>query len=194
MRSIVYHQAAGGCTLARDEIQGRFAALDDIKKRKNLISVLLLLIFKIHSANSTNCPFQGAAAQGTHQVLPTHGRVCLDRDLGGLVEADALAHLEIPFADFLRIGSYLFGLAIVGLYCPNTFEGIYPAAWPNEPDQALLVTRIGYESFIPNHTHPLLGEGQMQNAAFPKDEQVEQNRHCLIEAVFIGAVTEHGLG
>ena len=30
MRSIVYHQAAGRCTLARDEIQGRLAALDDI--------------------------------------------------------------------------------------------------------------------------------------------------------------------
>jgi hypothetical protein len=30
MRSIVYHQAAGGYTLARDEIQGRLAALDDI--------------------------------------------------------------------------------------------------------------------------------------------------------------------
>ena len=30
MRSIVYHQAAGKYTLARDEIQGRGAALDDI--------------------------------------------------------------------------------------------------------------------------------------------------------------------
>ena len=30
MRSIVYHQAAGKYTLARDEIQGRQAALDDI--------------------------------------------------------------------------------------------------------------------------------------------------------------------
>jgi len=30
MRSIVYHQAAGRYTLARDEIQGRRAALDDI--------------------------------------------------------------------------------------------------------------------------------------------------------------------
>jgi hypothetical protein len=30
MRSIVYHQAAGKYTLARDEIQGRLAALDDI--------------------------------------------------------------------------------------------------------------------------------------------------------------------
>ena len=30
MRSIVYHQAAGRCTLSRDEIQGRLAALDDI--------------------------------------------------------------------------------------------------------------------------------------------------------------------
>jgi len=28
----VYHQAAGGCTLARDEIQGRQAALDDIRR------------------------------------------------------------------------------------------------------------------------------------------------------------------
>jgi len=28
--AVVYHQAAGGCTLARDEIQGRLAALDDI--------------------------------------------------------------------------------------------------------------------------------------------------------------------
>ncbi|MBR6768022.1 MAG: hypothetical protein IKM34_00865 [Clostridia bacterium] len=26
----VYHQAAGKCTLARDEIQGRFTALDDM--------------------------------------------------------------------------------------------------------------------------------------------------------------------
>ena len=32
MRSIVYHQAAGGYTLARDEIQGRLAALDDIRR------------------------------------------------------------------------------------------------------------------------------------------------------------------
>ena len=31
MRSIVYHQAAGRYTLARDEIQGRRAALDDIR-------------------------------------------------------------------------------------------------------------------------------------------------------------------
>jgi len=30
MRSIVYHQAAGGYTLARDEIQGRRGAIDDI--------------------------------------------------------------------------------------------------------------------------------------------------------------------
>ena len=29
-RSVVYHQAAGGCTLTRDEIQGRLAAFDDI--------------------------------------------------------------------------------------------------------------------------------------------------------------------
>ena len=31
MRSIVYHQVAGKYTLARDEIQGRLAALDDIR-------------------------------------------------------------------------------------------------------------------------------------------------------------------
>ncbi|MBQ5819678.1 MAG: hypothetical protein IIW31_00440, partial [Clostridia bacterium] len=31
-RSFVYHQAAGGCTLARDEMQGRLAALDDIHR------------------------------------------------------------------------------------------------------------------------------------------------------------------
>ena len=30
MRSIVYHRAAGRCTLVRYEIQGRFTALDDI--------------------------------------------------------------------------------------------------------------------------------------------------------------------
>ena len=29
---IVYHQAAGRCTLARDEIQGRLAALDDMHR------------------------------------------------------------------------------------------------------------------------------------------------------------------
>ena len=29
-RSVVYHQAAGKYTLVRDEIQGRFTALDDI--------------------------------------------------------------------------------------------------------------------------------------------------------------------
>jgi len=28
--AVVYHQAAGICTLARDEMQGRFTALDDI--------------------------------------------------------------------------------------------------------------------------------------------------------------------
>jgi len=32
MRSIVYHQAAGKCTLSRDEIQGRLAALDDMHR------------------------------------------------------------------------------------------------------------------------------------------------------------------
>ena len=32
MRSIVYHQAAGGCTPGRDEIQGRLSALDDMHR------------------------------------------------------------------------------------------------------------------------------------------------------------------
>ena len=31
-QSFVYHQAAGKCTLTRDEIQGRLAALDDIRR------------------------------------------------------------------------------------------------------------------------------------------------------------------
>jgi hypothetical protein len=30
MRSIIYHHVAERCTLTRDEIQGRLAALDDI--------------------------------------------------------------------------------------------------------------------------------------------------------------------
>ena len=30
-RSVVYHQAAGRYTLTRDDIQGRFADLDDIR-------------------------------------------------------------------------------------------------------------------------------------------------------------------